>query len=335
MKKIAFKALFVLLLTAFSSSAVMAQRGAPQFPEFHFFTMSFGGGYSSLFTNVEGAKVAGGGGATFGLGYEYVYRAFWLSLGVEGQYLSSFMKPDLQNLEVPMFDTEGDPFTMTYRFDNWQDVTQAAYFNIPFMLGFNAGPVYAGVGAKFGLNLWGVGESKVKYTTSAQYDQFIGSFEGMPDHWLGEQVSEPIGGKPSKLAFNPNVAIIAEVGAEIYSQERTKKVLPFRMKLGLYGEYGFTNANKNATDANPFVFGDPNPVILNTTSYLTSASMQGKSVNPFYIGAKLTLMFEMPVPQKCNCLQDSRGASWRNNAPKATRKLKKKTDRIQKDEQKK
>lgn len=337
MKKHTLKALLLIVVTAFATSAVVAQRGAPKFPEFHYLTVSLGGGYSALFSNIDNTNVAhktttqGGPGATFGIGYEYCFRSFWLSLGVEGQYISSMMSPGLDTLHVGMNDTEGDPFTMHYRFDRWRDNTQAVYVNVPFMLGFNTGPFYMGVGAKVGFSLFAQGTSRLEYNTSATYDQFIGDFVDMENHYLSDRISQSPDGKPTKLVFNPNIAVIAELGGEVYSFEGNKKILPWRMKLGAYGEYGFTNINGSASDAPAYAFGDPNPVDLITPAYLSTSALKGKSVNPFYVGVKLTFMFELPVPQKCNCLQDSRGASWRNNAPKATKKQKKNTERGQQD----
>lgn len=329
MKKHAFQTLVLTFMALFTTSVVVAQRAAPKFPEFHYLTVSLGAGYSNLSTKLDNATIQGGPGAVFGIGYEYCYRSFWLSLGVEGQYISSMMNPGLDTLHVPMKDTEGDDFTMNYRFDRWQDNTQAVYLNVPFMLGVNSGAFYAGIGAKVGLNVYATGKSTIEYNTSGTYDQFIEDFVDMNNHWYGDFVSEPTGGRPTKLTLKPNIALIAELGGEIFSTEGGKGILPMRMKIGAYGEYGLTNINNSAANADAYTFGNPNPAILNTPAYLTTSDLTKKSVNPFYVGVKLTLMFELPVPQKCNCLQDSRGASWRNNAPKVTKKQKKNTERSQ------
>lgn len=364
MKKNALKALFAVALAAISSSTVVAQRGAPQFPEFHYLTLSLGGGYSSIFSNIgdapatlggqfnapmTGVTVPGGGGATLGIGYEYCYRAFWLSLGVEGQLITSSINGYIDSLRVPMTDTEGDPYTHHYITHRWRDNQMAAYVNIPFMLGFNSGGFYAGVGAKFGISVYGQAVGNMKYHSIGTYDQFIGNFEGMPNHFFGEYDAAPENkGKPTKLAFKPNVALIAELGYEIYSAEATKKTLPWRMKLGVYGEYGFMNILPDNEGRSLLDFSENPAQLVVNPFYLTDGMYQmngdgtykldggGNNVsavgNPFHVGVKLTFMFELPVPQKCNCLQDSRGASWRNNAPKVTKKQKKNTERSQKED---
>lgn len=334
MKNILSRAVVCSFIVIFSSSLLFAQRAAPKYPEFHYLTLSFGGGYSNMFTKLDNASIQGGGGATLGLGYEYCFRSFWLALGVEGQFISSQMSPGLDTLNVPMLDTEGEEFTMTYRFDKWHDMTQAAYVNIPFMVGMNFGGFYAGIGAKAGINVYASGASKLEYNTSGKYEQLIGDFVNMDNHWFGDFVSEKEGGKPTKLVFKPNVSVIAELGYEIFSAEGGKGVWPMRMKLGAYGEYGLMNINGSASDAKAYSFGDPNPAILLTPAVMSTDKLQGKAVNPFYVGVKLTLMFEIPVPQKCNCLQDARGASWRNNAPKVTKAQDRRTKKGQAKESK-
>ncbi|MGM9805450.1 MAG: hypothetical protein ACI3Z7_03335 [Candidatus Aphodosoma sp.] len=329
MKRYVCKATVLFVLTIFASSMLFAQgtRAVAKFPEFHYLTLSMGGGYANLLTNVKDmpdTKLNGGGGATLGLGYEYCYRGFWLSLGVEGQYIASFMNPGFEVSDVPAIDTEGDNCTFHFQTNQWRDQTQAVYLNIPFMLGFNKGGFYAGIGAKAGLGLYAIGQSRLKYTTTSTYDWAIGDFEQMPNHFIGDFVSTAEGGKYTKLKMNPNIAAIIEIGYEVYSDEGGGSVLPWRMKVGLYGEYGFMNVNGSAQNGIAPYRHDENVTQLITPASLSTENFVGKSVNPLYIGAKLTFMFELPVPQKCNCLQDSRGASWRNNAPKVTRKQDKK-----------
>lgn len=334
MKNFVYRALMLVVITAFSSSVLFAQRAAPKFPEFHYLTLSFGGGYSNFFTKLDNARIQGSGGGIFGIGYEYCFRSFWLSLGVEAQYMSSQMTPGLDTLHVPMIDTEGDKFTMNYRFDRWRDMSQAVYLNIPFMVGINSGGFYIGIGAKAGMSVFATGKSKLEYNTTGTYPQFIEDFHGMNNHWFGDFVSEPVDKKPTKLTLKPNVAIMAEVGYEVFATEGIK-ALPMRMKVAAYGEYGVMNINGSAQDGvEPQTFGTPNPAILTTPGYLSTQNLVGKSVNPFYVGVKLTLMFELPVPQKCNCLQDSRGASWRNNAPKVTKKQDKRSKKARKESSK-
>lgn len=370
MNKFASKAIALLIFATLSVPALFAQRGAPQFPEFHYLTLSFGGGYSSIFSNLDdapavlsgsysagtsGMTVPGGGGATIGIGYEYCYRALWLSLGVEGQLITSSIKGSIDSLFVPgMMDTEGDPYTHIYVTDRWRDNQMAAYLNIPFMIGFNSGGFYAGVGAKVGMSVYGQAVSKMQYHSDGRYDQFIEDFEKMPNHFFTDYEAAPENnGKPTKISFKPNVALIAELGYELYSAEATKKVLPWRLKLGVYGEYGFMNIlpdnpGRSMMDFSVAPDGQQNPAQLVTNPYYLTSGMYkmnndgtyktdggGNNIsavgNPFHVGVKLTFMFELPVPQKCNCLQDSRGASWRNNAPKVTKRQKKNTERATQD----
>lgn len=333
MKRYASKATALLVAAILASPALFAQgkKAVAKFPEFHYLTLSMGGGYSSLLTNLKDmpdTKINGGGGATLGLGYEYCYRGFWLSLGIEGQYISSYMTPGIGIPDMPVIDTEGDPCTYHYGINKWQDISRGVFANIPFMLGFNHGGFYAGIGVKAGIGLYATGQGRLNYNTTSTYDWAIGDFEQMPNHFLGdfESTVDANGGKSTKLNFmKPNVAAIIELGYEVYSSEGGGGILPWRMKLGLYGEYGFMNINNSAqSGVRPCTVLPDNAAQIVTPALLSTEAFVNKSVTPLYVGAKLTFMFELPVPQKCNCLQDSRGASWRNNAPKVTRKQDKK-----------
>lgn len=326
-----------MLSISFVSSMLFAQdsRSIAKFPQFHYLTLSMGGGYAGLLSNTDyTADFIGGGGAHVGLGYEYCYRGFWLSLGIDGQYLSSRIDPMLAVDDVNAIDTEGDECVFHYYVNRWRDNTQAVYVNIPFMIGFNKGGFYAGIGAKAGLNVYAIGQNKLEYTTSATYDWAIGDFTQMPNHFIGDFVStaDENGGKYTSLKLKPNVAAIIELGYEVYNSVGSSGVLPWRVKVGLYGEYGLLNVNGSAQEGvAPYRHPD-NVTQIITPSALSTEYFVGKSVHPLYVGAKVTFMFELPVPQKCNCLQEYRGASWRNNAPKVTRKQYKKSKRIREKE---
>ena len=322
-----------LLLVFFCVAQLSAQRGAPSFPEFHYISLSLSGGYSSLFSNFENTKVPGMAGATFGIGYEYRYRSLYLSLGVEGQFISSRLAPGVDTIHAPMFDTEGEKMTYHYALDKWYDDQMGVYVNIPFIIGFNLHGFYMGVGAKAGMNLWGSTSSKLKYTTSATYDRFMDDFVEMPNHFYTDYVSKS---DKYPLALKPNVAAIFEVGYDILNIPQGKKQIPLVLKLGAYAEYGFMNVFTKVQPQPTFTFDGTDPSIIHITPYYVGdrvlAQAKAPVVNPFYIGVKAALLFQLPVPQKCHCLQTERGASWRNNAPDVTRKQNKRAKKTYKKE---
>lgn len=310
-----------LLLALIFVAQLSAQKGSPSFPEFHYITLSLSGGYSSLMSNFENTKVPGMAGATFGIGYEYRYRSLYLSLGFEGQFISSRLVPGIDTMHVGMLDTEGEKMTYHYALNKWIDDQMGVYVNIPFIIGFNVKGFYMGVGAKAGMNLWGSTASKLDYTTSATYDRFISDFVDMPNHFYTDYQSKS---DKLPLALKPNVAAIFEIGYDVLNIPKGKNQIPLVLKLGAYAEYGFMNVFTEVGSAPTLSYDstDPSKILL-TPYYLGDRVLnQAKApvVNPFYIGVKAALLFELPVPQKCHCLQTERGASWRNDAPKATRK---------------
>ncbi|MCQ2332199.1 MAG: hypothetical protein MJZ95_03215 [Paludibacteraceae bacterium] len=330
----------ILLIAAITlcSNDVMAQKR--KYPEFHYVTLPISAGYSSMlspgFKNENpNFKVPGLMGATIGFGYEYRYRMFWMSLGVEGQLITSRLRAGMERLDTMMYDTdsyyhnEQRENTYHYDFSDWHEDLISVYGNVPIMFGFRANAFYVGIGAKVGYNFYATTTPKSTYTTSSTYDRYIIDFQNMPNHYLTQYNSGVTGdGKDVDIKLGLNVSAIAEIGYEVYHSEGDDKVRPWILKLGAYAEYGFLSVYNNNGDiksqfdykqAEQESYNCKDPSQLLICPYYKSHSMQNVNVNPLYIGAKLTFMFEMPVPQKCHCLQTDRGASWRNLAPKETR----------------
>ena len=223
--------------------------------------------------------------------------------------------------------------TYHYALDKWYDDQMGVYVNIPFMLGFNIKGFYMGVGAKAGMNLWGSTSAKLKYTTSATYDRFMEDFVDMPNHYYTEYVSKS-GSHP--VSFKPNVAAIFEIGYDVLNIPQGKKQIPLVLKLGAYAEYGFMNVFNKVQTQPTFTYDGTDPSIIHIMPYYLGDrylyQQNAPVVNPFHIGVKAALLFQLPVPQKCHCLQTERGASWRNNAPDVTRKQNKRAKKSYKKE---
>lgn len=309
-------AALVLPVLMFAAVEATAQRSAPKFPEFHYFTVSVGGGYSAFVSDFENTKLQGGGAATVGIGYEYCHRAFWLGLGLEAEWDNSTNKNQIYDFTEEMKDTEGDDMTYCYKMMRWHDSYSTVYVNIPFMLGFGIGGFYMGAGVKAGLNVYGHAQSTMKYRTSGFYDRYVEDFENMPDHFFDDYKSK----NRYRVKYLPEISLIGEIGYEVASFGADKDSdAPIRLKLGAYVEYGFSKAYKNTAVADLVSIDDVNPAVLNLKPYILGRDITGNSFNNLFVGVKATFLFELPVPQKCNCLQTERGASWRNNAPRVTK----------------
>ncbi len=323
-KKYIIGCLMIILLF---STKVFAAGGLRNNPEFHNITLSMSGGYSAFLSNYEGTEVQGSAGATLGFGYEYNFRAFWLSLGFEGQLLNSNLSIlGDRSITNTLLDTELDEVTYKYDIYSWYDQQMAGYVNFPIMLGASFNGFYIGAGAKVGMSFYGSAASSIKYETSATYDRFIEDFENMPDHFY-----DVYGNSSSRntISFLPKLSAIGEIGYEVWNVPSSESLkTPITLKIGLYVEYGlntiFTNENTDITYTISEV--DPSQIYLNPyyTSVPTTTSSGNIDILPLYVGLKATFMFQLPVPQKCHCLQTDRGASWRNNASKEVRRINRK-----------
>jgi len=313
-----------------------------QYPEFHYLSLPMSFGYSNYlapgFKNqVSTYTNPGKIGATLGIGYEYRYRLFWMSMHLEGQVLTSRLRPGIAQIDTMMYDTDSHYDSKKrenayhYKFSDWHDDQLGVYGCFPIMFGFRANAFYMGIGAKVGYSFYGTSTPKSTYTTSSTYDRYIADFEDMPNHYLTEYGSGlTSGGKDITIDFGINVAAIAEIGYEVYHSEGSKHVRPWILKLGAYAEYGLLTAYTNNGNVQPQIematvtLSDGttavDPSQLELRPFYKAHDTRDVSINPLYVGAKLTFLFDLPVPQKCHCLQNERGASWRNLAPKETQK---------------
>lgn len=336
------KTLLLLTLIALLLFNVDLNAQKRQYPEFHYLSLPISVGYSNYYapgfkTETPTYKNPGMAGVTLGIGYEYRYRLFWMSMHLEGQLLTSRLRPGITQMDTMMIDTDSY-YEQTkrenayhYKFSSWHDDQLGVYGCFPIMFGLRFNAFYFGVGAKVGYSFYGTSTPKATYTTSATYDRYIADFENMPNHFLTEYESGLTNdGNEININFDINVAAIAEIGYEVYHSEGSKTVRPWILKLGAYAEYGFLSAYNNNGSVQPQfemkkVTLDngteaDDPSQLELRPYYKSHSTRGVNINPLYVGAKLTFLFDLPVPQKCHCLQNERGASWRNLAPKETKK---------------
>lgn len=339
--KYSFKTLALLLLAAMLTVSANVFGQKQLYPEFHYLTLPMSVGYSSYLSpgfkneaGLENFSNPGKVGATIGIGYEYRYRKFWLSVGIEGQLLTSRLRPGIAQIDTMMYDTdqENDPDRLnrySYHFNKWNDDQLGVYGCVPFMVGVRFNAFYIGVGAKVGYSFYGTSTPSANYTTTSHYDRFIDDFHDMPNHYLTTYDAGVTSPNDLKIEFGLNAAIIAEIGYEVYHSEGSKHVRPWILKLGAYAEYGLLSAYTNNGNIKPQMefaqaqdqagnsVQDPSKILLRP--FYTAHDTRNVNINPLYVGAKLTFMFNLPVPQKCHCLQNERGASWRNTAPKPTK----------------
>ncbi len=271
-------------------------------------SLYFLGGYSNFIHSAPESTPYGFVGGGLGAGYEYHVNKFYMNFGLEIMSLNSAtVMNNIQHTET-VLDTEGEMVHYSYRFNNWTDYQYSAYFNIPIILGYQGKRTYFGFGVKFGLPFSGASNSVAKYKTAGVYDKYIGDFIDMPNHFYTDYVSK----SPSEaIKLSPNLAAIFEIGSKVWeSKPKSKNQGKTSLKIGMHAEYGFLNVVNNST-LKPLVnFSSPNASIIHMSPMFSSLTTEAlKSVNPFFIGVKATLLFEIIVPKRCSCLQTKKGLS--------------------------
>lgn len=275
-------------------------------------------------------------GGSFGIGYEWQgARGFWLSVGLEAQIISSGLHhtDSIYRIEKVMdgnYETGKEEATIEYTVINWQERQMNAVVNLPFMLGYkHTSGIYFGVGAKVGFTL---------------YNQINGDF-GFADCNLYYEGKEPIIGIYKELPLTDvqsrdqnfvhliQATPMVEIGWQGLDMEIGKKG-HMKFKFALVGELGVLSAYDNKNSAEqlfnykslegfrpedlPKLFSSVNsfystiPLGLSKSEF-NSLKEAGKfvnfakptSLNSWFVGFKVGLMFELPKRKPCNC--------WNNN----------------------
>ena len=269
----------------------------------NFIYVSADAGYQSLLNEEPTIKNKGVVGTEIGVGYRMYYYHMLFSVGVEGHYGMYRVDPIDDILSFPLVDSEGDPFTMRAAITQRRDMINVADVQIPLQVGGEWGHWYGLVGAKFGLNVWGVAKTGANVTTSASYDRFADDFENMPNHYLYE--GQDVVSARQPIAFNPQVYGTLELGyrlGQVYTS--TGADIPYskyRFYVAAFAEIGFLNMHQSNALGTPIVSSENpeggmsfavNPV-YNTTTYKEAV------VKNFMAGVKLTVLFELPKPNIC------------------------------------
>ncbi len=301
-----FAKIFALAFLMMCANVAMAQLSK----ESNNFSLSITGGYSNLLHNIEGTSAAGGFGGGIGIGYEYRLNNFYMHIGVDAMSLNSMTKFAPFDEKMWAFDTENDEMEYHYKFDSWEDKMYSAYVSLPLIFGFNSKTFYAGAGLKIGVPVFGSNTQSSSYRTTGIYEEFIGEFEDMPNHfytgYLGAATDE-------KMKFKANFSVVAELGFNVWEskpkrRDKGKNVI----KLGLYAEYGMLNiAPKNDLSRNSYIINPENASQITTVPLFNSKLSKDHSLNPLYVGIKATFLFEAKKAKRCSCLQTKSGISWR------------------------
>jgi len=244
--------------------------------------------YSGDFTG----KWLGGGGGLLGIGYEYNYRHFLLSVGPEFRLLSSmdaltFSAPyEVSNLQYGQ--------TKRYYLSNANEYHLLGQIMLPVLLGGKWDKFYFMAGAKVGYTMLRSNQQKMDIQTSIIDPQAYEEWQSsMSNHY--NTVPQSVN-KKSNNPFGLDVALSAEVGINLdqllredWRTANEKKARPNRMRLAVFADYGIYNmslrtdqplATTLAADA------------IETQSWLRS-EWGGSPLNSLLVGVKFTYLLQM------------------------------------------
>ena len=281
-------------------------------------------GYSNLFTSginyqapaAEGLNPTGfknkdkgfvGGG--FGLGYQLRYRQFLMTVGAEFTFYNSVM--GIYNQDNGSFALSygmqpyGDKMTYNYLFNPLNDKLIGGFAQIPLLFGMELKkvPLFWQAGIKAGMGVMGKSTLSGTFTTTIEDKELIA---GMTDMYNPTLVTDQALDRPStSVKFGLNLAASAEIGVNL---DRWIDATP-KLRVSLFADYGLLNSlspspapdRKSPTatiDILTVMMEDPNPLNFPTNSALSTSSAVNAKVNPFLVGAKIAVWFELPRHKK-------------------------------------
>ena len=274
-------------------------------------------GYSNLFTSgigytapaAEGLNPTGfrnkdkgfvGGG--LGLGYQLRYKQFLMTVGAEFDFYNSVM--GISNGENGAYALQYgmQPYASTmiyhYDFQSLNDKLIGGFLQVPLLFGMELKkiPLFWQAGVKVGFGLLGQSTLGGVYSTTIEDKELIGGLTDMYKHSL---VTDAALSRPAtKVNFGLNVAASAEVGVNL---DEWVKATP-KLRVSLFADYGFLNALSykpadGAQDIPTQMMVANDPLNFPVNSALATTSAVTAKVNPFLVGVKFAVWFELPRKQ--------------------------------------
>lgn len=272
-------------------------------PEFQHFILIDGAlGYSSLYNHTDSMPSGNGVSPYLGVGYRLVYNKFLFATGLEAHYLYNAYSTSGAKRSINMLDTEGDPFRLHVDATDGNDWVHAVNLNIPVLLGMEYRRFYFLAGPKLSLNVWNQMQTQAIAVTTATYEQYIGTFENMPNHMLD---TYPVESKNLSADWDLDIITHLEVGMRLGDVSfETGADVPKpkqRFYIALYADYGLLNLNGAEAKYSRLdyeqVAGQPLRIFL--TPALMSKEYSGVRVNQWSVGVKATVLLELPKQRDC------------------------------------
>lgn len=271
-------------------------------------------GYSNLFTSgIAFDATAGTGfqnrdkgfvGGGLGLGYQMRYRQMLMTVGAEFNFYNSVMGISNQPDGSLQLAYGMAPYAATmkyhYNFAALEDKLIGGFVQIPILFGMELKslPLFWQAGLKVGMGVMKQSTISGKLTTYITDSELITDMTDMYGHTLvtDQSVERPT---TADVNFGLNLAASAEIGVNL---DQWINASP-RIRASLFVDYGVLNALSykaaaGAQDIPTQMAVATNPLDFPTNSALSTTSATNAKVNPFLVGAKFAVWFDLPRPKK-------------------------------------
>ncbi len=292
----------------------------PQRPE-NYLRLYIKAGYAAMFdglkvvdkngnaNDLSNKMLLGGPGAGIGFGYDFEYKLFRLSTGVEFNYLRSTSKYAFDAVR-DMNITQGAntiPMQYTYRFGYLNETRNLMHVGVPLLVGMQFNRIFFMVGARAGYNLTANATTKGDYDVTAFDPVLIQTLGNDPALGLATYQLDP---SKQKISLKqPEVSVLAEVGLDLddWLQYKPKKKRKGRnakptfkeslhYKVSAFAEYSILNQNATAGDNSIAHFSSTSSVPVadvNTTLAMPTANGT-PNLNNLFVGIKFAIQYQLP-----------------------------------------
>ncbi len=289
--------LLILLCLVCAHTIAFARYRTAMYRNINYFSVSGGIGYGTLLENIPELNTIGSMGGNLSFGYELQISQFWLNTSIEAQYLRASSSFNISGFDRMAYDTQGKQVLYHYDFDKSVDNQQFIFANIPLLLGWHYVGFYIGAGAKIGYCISAKESTKLQYSTSGTYQQYIDDFEKMEDHFYCTYNAA----NTEKLNSKFKVSIIGEIGYDILAWSRQANHTEHHgLKIGAYVEYGL-NSIVSSSGENPlYSINETNISELSITPFYNAHSANAYRVIPLYAGIRISWIFCIRT-KHCDC----------------------------------
>ena len=248
-------------------------------------------------------------GGGIGAGYQLRYKRMLMTTGLEFTFYNSVM--DLYGSEEGfIYRTYGmEPYGATmhynYTFSDIHEKTIAGYAQIPILFGMELNtrlPIFWQAGLKVGMCVTSNTSLSGMVTTTIEDKELISGMTDMYQHSLvtDQKIDRP----DNSVQFGLNLAGTAEFGVFFDPWIQSSA----RIRFSVFADYGFLNTLRfkaapaltpNAqTDLPMQLLSTGDPLAFPVRESMASAAAEKAVVNPFLVGLKLAVWFDLPRHEK-------------------------------------